>query len=219
MCVSLCEVYLMKIQPINNVNYSNINAKKTKSKHKVSTNTTFRGYEEVLWNALKKDLKDRAEVANTVQEVYTSFIKERGTKKMPFFDTVHEWILTKPTYFIEELSKPIADINTKFRDLFFKSKNENISILQGDNEKEAYIINFGKHGFWNFMFDSEYARNDMRLVFSSKDGSLELGTTKKEEFYAEQIYKTGFWKKNIFDKYTDIRIAQKTGDASEPVIW
>lgn len=205
----------MKIRPVNNVNVP-VRTKKIKQK---ANTPIFKGYEDVLWNALRKDLKDRAEVANTVQEVYTSFIKERGTKKMPFFDTVHEWILTKPTYFIEELSKPIADINVKLRDLFFKSKDENISILQGNNESEAYIVNFGKHGFWSFMFDSEYARNDMRLVFSSKDGSLELGTTKKEEFYAEQIYKTGFWKKNIFDKYTDKRIAEKTGDASEPVIW
>ena len=209
----------MKIQSINSGIYPNTNVKRVKAKPQINNTPTFKGYEDVLWKNLKKNLTNRIDVALSVQDIYKSLLKESGIKKMQFFNTVHEWILNRPTYFVEELSKPTAQMRPEFRDLFFSSKEENISILKGKGDDEVYLVNFGKHGFWNFLFDSEYAKKDIRLVFSSKDGSLELGTTKKGQIYADQTYKTGYWKKNIFDKYSGLRISQETGDASAPAIW
>ena len=80
-------------------------------------------------------------------------------------------------------------------------------------------MNFGKHGFWNSVFENESAANDMRVVFHSTEGSFEVGTNSKGKLVSEQYWRSGYWKKNTYNMFFGDRISQKTGDASETIIW
>ena len=208
----------MKIQSINSINYVQ-NRKNGKTSVPRINNVMFKAYKDSIHNALRKNVNDRADIANIIIDLYNQLKRSSKIGNSQFYKNIEEWICTKPTYFIQEICKPTAEINSIFRDLIFKSKDENISILKGSGDDEAFIINFGKHGFFSNLFESEYAKNDMRLVFSGDEGTIELGTTKDGKISFEQFFKSGYWKKSLFSSSTGNKISEKTGDASEPVIW
>ena len=210
----------MRIQPITEHGYYNRTKSVSCQKTNLKTNSTaFKGhYEDVMWDVLKRDLTSRVDVEKAMSELFFAITKENGYTKAPLYDSLWDWVAVKGTYLVEELCKPIAKVRSDFRDIIFQTQDNNLSIVEKDEDSLIYIINFGKHGFWNSVFDNEAATNDMRVVFTSKDGTFEVGTDKKGKLVSEQSWRTGYWKKNTYNWFCGDRISQKTGDASETII-
>ena len=208
----------MKIQPINNVSCRKNTGIRNASKSKQSQ-VVFKNYGEAMLVALDKDMRIRSEISNVFGELTRQLMKEPGTVKMPAYEIFKDWLITKPTYLVEELCKPTPKMKSEFRDIFFKSRDENVPILKCDENNQLYIFNLGKHGFWNSVFENESARNDVKLVFASQYGTFELGTTDDCELLTEQYFRSGFWRSNKYDAFSGLRVSSKTGNASDPVIW
>ena len=211
----------MRIQAITEQGYYLRNKSINRKKSNLKTDlTSFKGnYEQTMRNVLSRDLMSRADVEKAMSDLYFAVADERGITKTPLYYDLSEWLALKGTYLIEELCKPIAKVRSDFRDIIFKSQDENLPIIKQGDDKLLYIINFGKHGFWNSVFEKESATNDMRVVFSSEGGTFEVGTNKKGKLISEQSWHSGYWKKNAYNWFSGDRISEKTGDASEPVIW
>jgi len=209
----------MKIQSINNYNYvQKTNARKRNSSYGIQ-NIAFEAYSDSMYNALRKKMNNTTDVAKTIQDLFLQLRESSKIGNQNFYEAVKDWISSKPTFFIQEICKPIKEVNPVFRDLIFKSKDENISILKGSGDDEVIIVNFGKHGFFNNLFESEYAKNDMRLVFGSDEGTIELGTTKNGKISFEQYFKSGYWEKSLFGSGSGNKVSHKSGNASDTVIW
>ena len=209
----------MKIQPISRpVCYSRQNVMTNKTKSINSNNVSFNGYSDVMNEALEATLNNRADVAKHAKNLFLSLIKEKDVVKKPIFDTVKDWLNTSAINFVEELCKPIAEVKSSLRDIVFDSKEDLLTVLEGPNDNEVFIVNLGKHGFWNNMFEIESARNDVRLSFVSNRGTFEVGTTKNGNLEAGQYFKTGSWQKSIFNEQ-GIKVKQKSGYSPDTPVW
>lgn len=212
----------MKIQPISQNNYYNrINIAKPQQRNDYSTDSlSFKGnFEQVMDNVIRKDLLTRGDVESAMSKLYFAAIEEPGIIRREYQPLLTDWLAVKGTYLIEELCKPIAKVRSDFRDIIFKSQGENIPILSKGDDDLIYIMNLGKHGFWNTIFENESATNDMKIVFMSKTGCFEVGTNKKGKLVSEQSMHTGPWTKNTYNMFMGDRIAQKSGNASDTIIW
>ena len=176
-------------------------------------------YEKMMENVLARDLMSRADVEKAMSDLYFASVKESGITKTSVYPLLSEWLALKGTYLIEELCKPIAKVRSDMRDIIFKSYDENLAVLEKGDDKLIYIMNLGKHGFWNSVFENESAPNDIKVVFMADNGCFEVGTNKKGKLITEQSWHSGYWKKNVYNMFFGDRISHKTGDASEPVIW
>ena len=211
----------MRIQPIsikmNSNRYNSVNHKQSNIQ---TSPVSFKGnFEQIMRNVLSRDITSRAEVEHAMSELYFASVGENGISKTSIYPLLSGWLAVKGTFLIEELCKPIAKVRSEFRDIIFDSQEKCLPIVQKEDKDLIYIANFGKQGFWNNMFENESAPNDVRVIFASNEGTFEVGTNKKEKLVTEQYWKSGYWKKNVYNWYFGDRISHKTGDASETIIW
>ena len=208
----------MKIFSVSGYNlYANNNIKSRKSDFKTDSIGFKRNYEQTMRAVLERDIKSRQELNKAMTDLFLSLTKETEVVKTPFYESLAPRFSTLAIHLVEDLCKPIAKVSSELRDIVFKTQEQYVTVLEKGEDSSLYIMNFGKHGFWNTIFERESARNDIKIVFASKDGTFEVGTNKKGNLVSEQCWQTGYWKKNEYATWGD-RISEKTGDASEPVI-
>ncbi len=209
----------MRIQSISEYNYYRSNLQPTKKTEAYVNQQSFgSNFGMIMERVLCRDLRCRADVERSISDLYYSVVNEKGITKTPEQPILSEWLGIKGTSLIEELCKPIAKVRSEFRDIIFKSQEELVPIIKKGNDNLLYISNFGKHGFWNTVFERESATNDMRIVFLSRNGSFEIGVNKKGNLVSEQYFNSGYWKKNTYNMLMGDRISNKTGNAFDVVI-
>jgi hypothetical protein len=210
----------MKIYAISENRYYNRNGIYPAVKcNKIQNTPSFSGnYERMMDNVLRRDLLTKADVEGAMKDLFFASIEEKNITKSPFYPLVSEWLASKGTYLVEELCKPIAKVLPDLRDIIFQAQEGMIPIVKKGDEGLIYISNLGKHGFWNTIFERESATNDTKVIFSAKSGNFEIGTNKKGKLTSEQYMESGYWVENTYNMILGDRIAQKTGDASEPIV-
>ena len=191
----------MIIRPICANRYQNGNVNSCKRTNFTSKSPAFKGnYVQVMEKVLNKNLTDRVDVANAMTSLYKALKGEKGAKIDSIDNLLSIWFLCKSTYLVEELCKPIAEVAPELRDIVFRTQKNNLTVLGKDDKNLVFIMNLGKHGFWNSVFERESARNDMKIVFASDRGTFEICTDSKGRLVAEQYFSTGYWKSNVFNK-------------------
>lgn len=210
----------MRILPVSTNQYYYNNNVKPVQKNSVSTNSiSFSGnFGTVLENVMFKDLTNRAEVSQAIQDLYKAALQESGIKKSPYLNILSQWLLCKGTFLVDELCKPIAKISPEFRDIIFKSQEECLPLITKGDDDLLYIRNLGKQGFWNNIFERESARNDVAIIFCKNGNEFEIGQDTKGRLITEQSRESGYWIKNTFGFAFD-RIAQKTGNLSDTIVY
>ena len=211
----------MKIQPVESYAFS---AKRkvdhSKIKQTKTNNICFRSYNDALQEALTKELVNPAEVSKVATNAFIELLNEAGTQARPAFSLVKDWIFTKPTFFVEEICKPIKKIYPPFRALIKDSDDKDLEILQGVKDTDSvFLTNLGKYGFFNNLFNFKFARNDMRLVFKGDAGEFEISTDKKGNLEVEQSFKGGHWEKYTYDRFYNRVTQKKEGNYSDDYDW
>ena len=141
---------------------------------------SFKSYESIMKNAYSIDIKQRSSVISNFRKIYNVLLKERGITISPamrkiqrHFDFADDSIQS----FLDEICKPVSQVKSDLRDIVYDSRERDIPLIQKGYSTLLYIENNGKHGFFNRMFDSESARNDIRVTLESGDYRYQVGLT------------------------------------------
>ena len=193
----------MRIQAIQG--YVNNNTRSCKKTNPVSNHLSFKSnYEQAMEKVLLKDLRCHKDINSAMGELYGAIIKENGIDIRPGAPTdLGEWLKSRGTELIEELSKPIDKILPNFRDLIISAKSLRYSYVKKDSLNELYIAYMGKQGFLNNFFERESAKNQIKISFGSNIGSLEVFTNKNGQIVTKQFNKNGILIENTYDKFGD----------------
>lgn len=179
----------MQIQPVS---YKEIDSGKiintpkisNKPEYKIIQNNdvfqpSFKGYERMLENVCNMDFKNDRAVEETFAVLFHELIKEPNIAKHESFQTLTN--LYKKSGFrglLQELWRP--NPSPEIGLLVTRAEQEEQTLISKNKTTLLEIFSFGKHGFWNSIFNRKNAPRDTRLAFVTpkEDSLFEFGLDK-----------------------------------------
>ena len=207
----------MRILSINTTN-QNIFYQKQSSVHKTKncgTTTSFKGYETMLRDYAKTKFPKAWDAGSAFLDLTIALHKETNPTSQSLYQKFADAKYFEFTSFISEISRPVTRMKSSVRDLLYMSKEQSLSLYK-NNEYEFRLINFGKHGFWGNLFESESARNKVSVEFSAPKASLALSMTKKGDYLLNQEC-DNYWIRTEYDGFSGDLISREDGYCTEPI--
>ena len=151
-------------------------------------NSFEKPFDELLQIIINSNKYTKSEHFNDFLEVYN---------KKGLYGTLRTLWQATP---IEKIAKTVS-----------KHPQETLILAKTNNQSVLEIFNWGKHGFFNSIFETKSAPNDVRLLFSKNKTTLEFSLDKKgdltvsrnvgDNFYTTTYYKETGTKKSETVQY------------------
>ena len=191
----------MRVQIING--YNSVCSINRVNKKVIKDNTTFKSYNEAVKKIAGENIKTEAKAAEAFAFLINELLNESEKTTNLDWKMVKPYILGGMRTFLEEITKPIAQVKSELRNLIFDSKLDELPLIKKEGKPALSLFNWGKQGFWNSIFESESAKNDVRIDFFAPDASVNLGLEKNGALYLEQ---------NVKGEKTQIRTFHTNGN-------
>ena len=187
------------------------------STSKDSYHPSFGNYARVLTEAANGSYKTERQVGEAFDKIYKALKKEGRFSIMPGtgvdfsreFSYIDE-IYNKSGYrgVRRELWKAFPDY--KISNLMRKANDDPVTLAKrkSDGKPLITLINYGKHGFWNSIFNNKSATNNYELHFEhpdinkfisfglDKDGGLKISQCKSTEIVHTRYHASTGYKKS-----------------------
>ena len=186
---------------VNAISFSAINnISETKNNKRISTiskdKIQFTGFEKTISDASRKTFKNDSEVEETFKQIFNAILKDSNIIKEASFNIIIDTYKQEGFRgLMNELWKAYTSDN--FIPLINSSEGHILNLAQKDDKPVVELINYGRHGFWNAINDTEYATRDVRLSFSYGKNSIEFYLDKKGDCSLLQNYE----KTSIYSGY------------------
>ena len=183
----------MNISPISvnlGLHYKNrIQNNNLKSVHLQKPDSlSFTGYASSLEAMAKAKLNRESHVENYFSKIADAIWADKSIAKSPILFEMHDMYKKRGLRgILLEFWK--AYPSKEFKDIVAKSEeNQVLKLAVKDNESIVKLVNWGRHGFWNGIFNNQEAPRDIRVVFANKKNSVELYVDKKGDLAVEQLH-------------------------------
>ncbi len=210
----------MKIQSISQFNYNSVAVKNN------SKLASFKGYSEVLHDAVEVSINTESEAETLFRKIWTSLMEEANTSKKNSFSVLKE-VFDKNGFrgLLHELWK--ANPKEDVAKILKNTEEDCENIVTRESEPLMTIYNFGKYGFWG----RKTAPNDVKLVFYSnnqhemidfslsKKGNLKTSQSNQINIIDNEFYMTtGTLKERSVSGLSGTERTHYNEDGSMPVI-
>ena len=179
----------MQIQPVSLLNYcpaqyKNNSIKKNNSSTNYQTDSfqsvSFKGFEKTVKEAVEKTFKTDKEVEKLFVRLMDEIISDTGVVKLNGFDEIQK--VYKQGGFrglLHELWS--ANPNPAIAKLRENAECNIIPLAKKGDNNIFDIFSFGRHGFWNTLFESKNATHDVKLTVRRPHSNelIEFGMDKK----------------------------------------
>ena len=210
----------MRVQQVNQFSYNTNKPLRSRVNSTQAKNEpiSFRGYESVLSEIISMDLPNIRVVNSAFYKALKALLNSPNATKGRYFKTLMIDNITGVDSIIEPLRKPLSEMLPGLRNIVIDTEDiyQEPLITLADN-KGLYIRNVGKIGFWNYMFNSQNAKNDIRVVLCDNNRAFIVSKLKRSQLKVEQ--KNGnYITESIFDPYScDSRRIIDAGETHVPV--
>ncbi len=208
-------MHIQSIQSTIGANHLRNSRKKTVNKQ---NSIVFKSFESKLSDNVLKNFDYVSKAEQAFHEVLDELLKNPNIEKTKWYDLLSEDMSYSLVNTLEKLSRPIAEVPAKFRDLVLKGEGPTTLISRGEDDLLTFR-NYGKRGFLNFLFSNQNAESDVSFMFFEPKTSdhLEFGLTKYGglKLYG---YNDHAWRETQYSKFLNNIQSHKYGSI-EPFIW
>ena len=170
----------MQIQPISYLQTSynsglNLKQNRIKKQNILQKNDyfqpAFKGYNNVLDTVSKINFKDDKKVESAFEMIFNELILSNKVFKNEEFEKIYE-LYNKGGFrgLMHELWT--ANPKKEIEKILEKAEKNSLTLAEINDKPIFEIINLGRHGFWNTLFNSKTAPRDATLTFLNEDKSL-----------------------------------------------
>ncbi len=204
----------MRVQQVNQFSYNTNKPLRSRvnSTQAMNEPISFRGYESVLSEIISMDLPNIRVVNNAFYKALRALLNSPNATKGRYFKTLMVDNITGVDSIIEPLRKPLSEMSSGMRDIVIDTKDKyQEPLITIGKDKGLYIRNVGKIGFWNDMFESQNAKNDIRVVLCN-GSNQEFVVSKSKKSGQLQVKQTSgnYTTESTYDLFS--RSSRKTTD-------
>lgn len=213
----------MYVQPVSllnktpNYSYS-LSSKKSVLPSQKPDTVSFTSYEKALKNMVVSPLNRESKVENYFKILMSTILDDSSIEKMPMFSTIHSVYREKglrgmlmefwKAYPEKQFEHVVEDCEMGTAIILASKK-----ITDDIQEPVIKLVNWGRHGFWNNVFNRKNAPHDIRLIFSNKETSH--GYDFAEELVNKEENLSKLFSVELYlDKVGDVTVEQQYGERS-----
>ena len=182
-------------------------------------NVSFKSFEKLLAESAIKGYDFDTMAIRTFCRLVRELEMVPNIKTTKEYGLLKEEMLSDTMKSLQKLSNPIAKVPSEWRDIVLDERAI-IPLMKNDDGIEFRLCNYGKRGFFNFFFNSQDAKSDIRYVFDDykNKNNMEFGLTKEGGLYVEG--NNGFVRYvNKFSDFLGELTSRKSNDVGLTTVW